>query len=107
MLAGGTDLISLMKEYVDHAQAVVNIKDIKDLGGISAKRGGGLRIGALVDVRRISPTTRRSGTNYPSLVSRQLAASAARRSATWERSAATSASGRAAGTSAPGNGLLA
>jgi xanthine dehydrogenase YagS FAD-binding subunit len=47
VLAGGTDLLSLMKEYVDTPRRVVNIKGIKDLGGIS-KAAAGLRIGALV-----------------------------------------------------------
>ncbi|MDP3001322.1 MAG: FAD binding domain-containing protein [Bryobacterales bacterium] len=47
VLAGGTDLISLMKDYVDTPKRVVNIKGIKELGGIS-KAAAGLRIGALV-----------------------------------------------------------
>jgi len=47
VLAGGTDLISLMKDYVDTPKRVVNIKGIKELGGIS-KAATGLRIGALV-----------------------------------------------------------
>lgn len=47
VLAGGTDLISLMKEYVHSPKRVVNIKGIKELGGIS-KTAAGLRIGALV-----------------------------------------------------------
>jgi xanthine dehydrogenase YagS FAD-binding subunit len=47
VLAGGTDLISLMKDYVETPKRVVNIKGIKDLGGIR-KAGSGLRIGALV-----------------------------------------------------------
>lgn len=45
VLAGGTDLISLMKDYVVSPKRVVNIKGVKELGGIG-KSGGGLRIGA-------------------------------------------------------------
>jgi xanthine dehydrogenase YagS FAD-binding subunit len=45
ILAGGTDLIALMKDYVTSPKLVVNVKNIKELGGIS-KSGGGLRIGA-------------------------------------------------------------
>src|SRR4051812_44516341 len=45
VLAGGTDLISLMKEYIHTPQRVVNIKGVKELGGIG-KAAGGLRIGA-------------------------------------------------------------
>lgn len=46
VLAGGTDLISLMKDYIESPKRVVNIKGIKELGGVKAA-GGGLRIGAL------------------------------------------------------------
>jgi xanthine dehydrogenase YagS FAD-binding subunit len=45
VLAGGTDQISLMKDYVHTPKRVVNIKNIKELHGIS-KTGQGLRIGA-------------------------------------------------------------
>ncbi len=37
MLAGGTDLMSLMKEHLHTPQRVVNIKNIKELGGISRR----------------------------------------------------------------------
>lgn len=47
VLAGGTDLLGLMKDYVMSPKRVVNIKNIKELGGI-AKAGSGLRIGAAV-----------------------------------------------------------
>ena len=47
VLAGGTDLISLMKEHLHTPKRVVNIKNIKELEGIH-KTGAGLRIGALV-----------------------------------------------------------
>jgi xanthine dehydrogenase YagS FAD-binding subunit len=47
VLAGGTDLISLMKDGVHAPKRLVNIKNIKELQGIS-KAGSGLRIGAAV-----------------------------------------------------------
>jgi xanthine dehydrogenase YagS FAD-binding subunit len=47
VLAGGTDQISLMKDYIHTPKRVVNIKGIRELGGIS-HTGGGLRIGATV-----------------------------------------------------------
>jgi len=47
VLAGGTDLLSLMKEHIAAPRRVVNIKNIKELGGIR-KRGQELRIGATV-----------------------------------------------------------
>lgn len=47
VLAGGTDLLSLMKEYVVTPKRLVNVKGLKELNGIQ-KAGGGLRIGAAV-----------------------------------------------------------
>lgn len=45
VLAGGTDLISLMKDSVVEPGRLVNIKGIRELGGVGASSGG-LRIGA-------------------------------------------------------------
>lgn len=47
IIAGGTDLLSLMKDDVVAPKRVVNIKDIAELQGISYDAGRGLRIGAL------------------------------------------------------------
>ena len=47
VLAGGTDLISLMKEYVVTPKRVVNIKNVEALKGIRSDAEG-VRIGALV-----------------------------------------------------------
>ncbi len=47
VLAGGTDLLNLMKEFLATPKRVVNIKDIKELGGIQ-KTTAGLRLGATV-----------------------------------------------------------
>lgn len=64
VLAGGTDQISLMKEYLHTPKRVVNIKNIKELGGIH-RAGANLRIGAIVtldelmenaEVRRAFPS---------------------------------------------------
>ena len=65
VLAGGTDLISLMKDYVETPRRVVNIKNIKELNGISSNKGG-LRIGALVTFEELmNHATVRS--QFPSL----------------------------------------
>ncbi len=65
VLAGGTDLLSLMKEYIHTPKRVVNIKGIKELGGIE-KTSAGLRIGATVTVAELlSSDAVRS--DYPSL----------------------------------------
>src|SRR5689334_14981839 len=65
VLAGGTDLISLMKEYVHTPKRVVNIKGIKELGGIQ-KTAAGLRIGATATVEELmeNPAVRME---YPAL----------------------------------------
>src|SRR5579863_1528648 len=52
VLAGGTDLVSLMKEYLATPKRVVNIKGIKELGGIQSTKTG-LRIGATVTLEEL------------------------------------------------------
>lgn len=49
ILAGGTDLLSLMKQYVATPSRLVNIKGIAELRGIHETKDG-LRIGALVTI---------------------------------------------------------
>ena len=53
VLAGGTDLLSLMKDYVHSPKRVVNIKGIKELGGI-ARKGSNVRIGATVTLDELA-----------------------------------------------------
>lgn len=66
LLAGGTDQISLMKDYVHTPKRVVNIKNVKELHGVS-KTGQGLRIGAAVTFDELSsnPLVR---AEYPSIL---------------------------------------
>jgi len=66
ILAGGTDQISLMKEGLHHPKRVVNIKGIKELGGIS-KTAAGLRIGATVTVDELMENSLVRA-EYPSLL---------------------------------------
>ena len=60
ILAGGTDLLALMKDYVVSPKRVVNIKQLPGMHAISAERDG-LRIGALVTLDQIvdAPQIRR------------------------------------------------
>jgi xanthine dehydrogenase YagS FAD-binding subunit len=66
VLAGGTDLITLMKEYLATPKRVVNIKGIKELAGVS-KTGAGLRIGALATVDELMNSAAVC-TEYPALI---------------------------------------
>src|SRR5438874_4922653 len=65
VLAGGTDLISMMKDYLASPSRVVNIKNIKELGGIKNSKGE-LRIGATVTLDELmeNPEVRKS---FPAL----------------------------------------
>jgi xanthine dehydrogenase YagS FAD-binding subunit len=65
VLAGGTDLLSLMKDYIETPKRVVNIKGIKELGGVG-KSGGGLRIGALATFEDLANSSL-VRTEYPSI----------------------------------------
>ncbi len=65
ILAGGTDQISLMKEYIHTPKRVVNIKSIRALGGIG-KAAGGLRIGATVTLDELV-NNHLVRTEYPAL----------------------------------------
>jgi xanthine dehydrogenase YagS FAD-binding subunit len=53
VLAGGTDLVSLMKDDLHKPKRLVNIKNLKELEGIQ-KTADGLRIGALVTLDELA-----------------------------------------------------
>lgn len=53
VLAGGTDLLSLMKDDIVTPKRLVNIKQIEDLHGITRGPGHDLRFGALVTLAEI------------------------------------------------------
>ena len=53
ILAGGTDLLALMKDDVVAPKRLVNIKQIDGLRGISYQTGNGLRIGALTTIAEL------------------------------------------------------
>lgn len=56
ILAGGTDLLDMLKERLIEPKRVVNIKNIKDLHGI--QNGNGLEIGALTTIAAIADDQR-------------------------------------------------
>ncbi len=64
ILAGGTDLLALMKEDVVTPKRLVNIKEIKELSGVNASDG--LRIGALTNLADIAENDAVKR-NYPAL----------------------------------------
>ncbi len=65
VLAGGTDLLALMKDDVLTPKRLVNIKDIPALKGISSN-GQGLRIGALTTLGEMADNDNLKN-NYPAL----------------------------------------
>ena len=54
ILAGGTDLLALMKDDVVAPPRLVNIKPLDALRGINYQAGNGLRLGALVTVAELA-----------------------------------------------------
>jgi xanthine dehydrogenase YagS FAD-binding subunit len=66
ILAGGTDLLSLMKNYAATPKRLVNIKGLGELRGVRAE-GGGVRIGALTTVQELLDD-RSIRASYPALV---------------------------------------
>jgi xanthine dehydrogenase YagS FAD-binding subunit len=73
VLAGGTDLISMMKDFVTSPKRLVNIKGISELGGIS-KTSAGVRIGATVTLDDLT-LNQLIRTEFPSLVTAALGVS--------------------------------
>jgi xanthine dehydrogenase YagS FAD-binding subunit len=67
VLAGGTDLLSLMKDDVVTPKRLVNIKEIAELRGVSYNPRTGLRVGAVATIQELidDARVRRS---YPALV---------------------------------------
>jgi xanthine dehydrogenase YagS FAD-binding subunit len=57
-LAGGMDIIGLMKDYVLQPERIVALRDVGDLRGIEETADGGLRIGAMVTVADIADDER-------------------------------------------------
>jgi xanthine dehydrogenase YagS FAD-binding subunit len=53
VMAGGTDLISAMKDRVVRPKRVVSLEKVKALDGARVTSGSGLRLGALVTIRQL------------------------------------------------------
>lgn len=70
VLAGGTDQISLMKDYVHTPKRVVNIKGVKELSGIH-RSAQGLRIGATVTLDELASNPALHS-EYPSIMTAVL-----------------------------------
>jgi xanthine dehydrogenase YagS FAD-binding subunit len=66
ILAGGTDLLALMKDDDVAPKRLVNIKRIEALRGISFQPGNGLRIGALTTIAELADDAN-VRQNYPML----------------------------------------
>lgn len=56
--AGGTDLLSLMKDDIAHPRRLVDVKAVPELNGITFTAARGLRIGALVTLAELAEDVR-------------------------------------------------
>ena len=56
VLAGGTDLLNLMKDYITTPKRVVSLQKVKGLGGIDFKSGKELRLGAMATLQELIDT---------------------------------------------------
>ncbi|HXR17177.1 MAG TPA: xanthine dehydrogenase family protein subunit M [Terriglobales bacterium] len=65
VLAGGTDLLALMKDDVVHPKRLVNIKQIKEMSGVTAGPQG-LRMGALTTLGELADNVN-VARDYPAL----------------------------------------
>ncbi|MCI0525626.1 MAG: FAD binding domain-containing protein [Acidobacteria bacterium] len=64
VLAGGTDLLSLMKDFIVTPKRLVNIKNIKEFETIRTPRDGSARIGALATIEQLLDTL---GKGFPAI----------------------------------------
>src|SRR5499426_4843473 len=64
VLAGGTDLLSLMKDFIVTPKRVVNIKEVTGLDQVVTPRDGSARIGALASIDRLIETL---GKGFPAI----------------------------------------
>lgn len=67
ILAGGTDLLALMKDDVVAPARLVNIKQLSALRGINYQPGNGLRIGALTTIAELA-AAKNELAMYPALL---------------------------------------
>ena len=67
VLAGGSDLLDRLKDYISTPRRVVSLRDARDLRGLEYRPGAGLRVGAMVTLDELAahPEVRR---HYPGLV---------------------------------------
>jgi len=67
ILAGGTDLLALMKDYIVTPARLVNIKQIEQLRGITYQPRNGLRIGSLATIAELAEAKEELAA-YPALL---------------------------------------
>ena len=73
VLAGGTDLLSLMKDYVQTPKRVVSLGGIRELKQVKTS-GAGLHIGAMVTLEELSENAavRRGGASSARRIARLI-----------------------------------
>ncbi len=68
VLAGGTDLLSLMKERIHTPKRVVSLKNVRGMSSIGAQPGGGVQIGAAVTLDALMAEAAGLSKRFPSLI---------------------------------------
>jgi xanthine dehydrogenase YagS FAD-binding subunit len=76
ILAGGTDLLALMKDDVVAPKRLVNVKQLDGLRGITYQSGNGLRIGALTTIAELAGDAS-ARQHYPALAEAAIEAASA------------------------------
>ena len=97
-IAGGTDLIGLMKDRAVLPERLLDINGLPNMARIEALPGGGVRIGALARMSDVAADTRYVDASRS--LPRHCCSAHPANCAIWRRSAATSCSGLAAHISA-------
>lgn len=54
VLAGGSDLLARMKDYISTPSRLVSLRDARDLRGVEYTAGKGLRLGAMVTIEEVA-----------------------------------------------------
>ena len=67
VLAGGQDLLTVLKEGLESPEMLVHLREVKGLGGIGVGDGGSLRLGAMSRISELA-SSEIAGSSWSALV---------------------------------------